>query len=172
MLAPWADHPSGDKPAIYHCISRVVNREFVLGDEEKAQFLEFMLNYAAFSGVHVLTYGLMSNHFHLLLEVPPKAQLHLSDAELFERLRYIYDEDAMLLLNEEFARFEDGMKKVHENWKSYSSEAEAVKALAYHEAEKEAFRQRFLKRMHDLSFFMKALKQRFTQWFCKKGPVP
>ena len=172
MLAPWADHPSGDKPAIYHCISRVVNREFVLGDEEKAQFLEFMQNYAAFSGVHVLTYCLMSNHFHLLLEVPPKAQLNLSDAELFERLRYIYDEDAMLLLNEEFARFEDGMKKVHENWKSYSSEAEAVKALAYHEAEKEAFRQRFLKRMHDLSFFMKALKQRFTQWFCKKGPVP
>ena len=30
------------KPAIYHCLSRVVDRRFVLGDEEKEQFVAYL----------------------------------------------------------------------------------------------------------------------------------
>ena len=30
------------KPAIYHCISRVVDRQFVLGDAEREQFVRYM----------------------------------------------------------------------------------------------------------------------------------
>ncbi len=33
------------KPAIYHCISRVVDRRFVLGQAEKAQFVAFLRQY-------------------------------------------------------------------------------------------------------------------------------
>jgi hypothetical protein len=39
-LAPWKD--SSDKSAIYHCLSRVVDRCFVLGDVEREQFRKFM----------------------------------------------------------------------------------------------------------------------------------
>ena len=37
------------KPAIYHCVSRIVNRDFVLHREEKDQFLRLMRRYEAFS---------------------------------------------------------------------------------------------------------------------------
>ena len=39
-LAPWKH--SSDKSAIYHCLSRVVDRRFVLGDVEREQFRKFM----------------------------------------------------------------------------------------------------------------------------------
>jgi putative transposase len=39
-LAEWANKQG--KPAIYHCISRVVDRQFVFGDEEREKFRIFM----------------------------------------------------------------------------------------------------------------------------------
>ncbi|MEO8615267.1 MAG: transposase, partial [Luteolibacter sp.] len=61
-----------EKPAIYHCISRVVDRRFVFGDEEREHFRMFMRMQENFSGCRVLSYCVMSNHFHILLEVPFK----------------------------------------------------------------------------------------------------
>ncbi len=59
--------PDDHEVAYYHTISRVVNREYVLGEEEREQFVEMMRCYEHFCGVRVLTYCVMSNHFHLLL---------------------------------------------------------------------------------------------------------
>jgi hypothetical protein len=39
-IAPWAD--SETKPAIYHCVSRVVDKRFAFGDEEREVFRMFM----------------------------------------------------------------------------------------------------------------------------------
>ena len=61
------------KPAIYHCVSRVVDRRFVLGDAEREQFVAYMRTYERFCGVRVLAFCVMSNHFHILLEVPAAA---------------------------------------------------------------------------------------------------
>ena len=48
------------------------------------KFLSLMRSLEAFSGVRVLTYSLMANHFHLLCEVPePKL---LSESEVLERI--------------------------------------------------------------------------------------
>jgi putative transposase len=68
-LSPWKD--SAVKPAIYHCISRVVDRRFVFGDVEREHFRMLMRMQENFSGCRVLSYCIMSNHFHILLEVPP-----------------------------------------------------------------------------------------------------
>jgi REP element-mobilizing transposase RayT len=89
-LAPWKD--SLDKPSIYHCISRVVDRRFVFGDEEREAFRMFMRMYENFTGCRVVSYCVMSNHFHILLEVPPVPKDGLSDGELLRRLRAIYSE--------------------------------------------------------------------------------
>src|SRR6516165_758530 len=68
-----------------HCVSRVVEGHFIFqtsghGSVEAERFIELMRRLEAFSGVRVLTYVLMSNHFHLLCEVPePKT---LSEAEV------------------------------------------------------------------------------------------
>jgi REP element-mobilizing transposase RayT len=89
-IAPWRD--SEEKPAIYHCISRVVERRFVFGDTEREQFRIFMRMYENFSGCRVLSYCIMSNHIHILLEVPPMPKDGLSDEALLRRLSAIYSE--------------------------------------------------------------------------------
>ena len=53
-LASWAN--SEEKPAIYHCVSRVVDRRFVFGTEEREAFRMFMRMYENFSGCRVLSY--------------------------------------------------------------------------------------------------------------------
>jgi putative transposase len=78
-----------DGQGFYHCVSRVVDRRFIFhtsdrGSAEAERFIKLMRRLEAFSGIRVLTYALMSNHFHLLCEVPePKA---LSEAEVLERI--------------------------------------------------------------------------------------
>ena len=56
-----ARHALEGKPAIYHCISRVVDRRFILGDAEREQFVTFLRAYEAFCQVRVLTFCVMSN---------------------------------------------------------------------------------------------------------------
>ncbi|MCK5924075.1 MAG: transposase, partial [Methylococcales bacterium] len=49
------------------------------GDVEKEQFVRLMRLYEAFCGVRVLSFCVMSNHFHILVEVPPSMEGSLSD---------------------------------------------------------------------------------------------
>lgn len=140
-LAPWKD--SHDKPAIYHCISRVVDRRFVLGDDEREQFRKFMRMQETFSGCRVLSYCLMSNHFHLLLEVPPIPEGGISDEVLLKRLAAIQS-----------AAFVASVAQELQHARQAGNDALAAEIHARHSY-----------RMHSLSEFMKTLLQRFTRWF-------
>jgi putative transposase len=140
-LAPWKD--SGEKPAIYHCISRVVDRRFVFGDAEREHFRMFMRMQENFSGCRVLSYCVMSNHFHILLEVPPMPEGGISDEELMKRLGAVYSEAFVAEVSKELG--------------------EARKAGR--DALAREIHGRFTYRMHNLSEFMKTLLQRFTRWF-------
>ena len=145
-ISPWAD--SEEKPSIYHCVSRVVDRRFVFGDEERGKFRMFMRMMENFSGCRVLSYCVMSNHFHILLEVPPMPQGGLGDAELLNRLGVFYGENFVKSVADELlaARTEGGVA---------GGNPERVAEI----------HGRFTRRMHDLSDFMKTLLQRFTRWF-------
>jgi len=72
----------------YHLMSQVVGQQFLFEKEEKAFFQWLMRRLEKFLGVRVLTYCIMSNHFHILLEVPECESL--SDEELFERIDGYY----------------------------------------------------------------------------------
>ncbi|MSU33085.1 MAG: chemotaxis protein CheW, partial [Pedosphaera sp.] len=54
----------------YHCISRIVNRDKIFGELEKEKFTKMIHSYATFCGVQILTFCVMSNHFHILVAVP------------------------------------------------------------------------------------------------------
>jgi REP element-mobilizing transposase RayT len=140
-LAPWKD--SLEERAIYHCVSRVVDRRFVFGDDEREHFRMFMRMQENFSGCRVLSYCVMSNHFHILLEVPPAGNLVLDDGGLLKRLSTVYSEAFVVEVGKEIAvaRAEDDEVHVEEIYSRYTY------------------------RMHDLSEFMKTLLQRFTRWF-------
>ncbi len=140
-LAPWRE--SAGKPAIYHCVSRVVDRRFVFGDAEREHFRMFMRMQENFSGCRVLAYCVMSNHFHILLEVPPMPVGGVSDEELLKRLSATNSEAFVAVVAKELAD-------------ARSAERENTVAEIH---------ARFTYRMHNLSEFMKTLLQRFTRWF-------
>ncbi len=141
FLAPWKN--SLEKPSIYHCVSRVVDRRFVFGDAEREHFRMFMRMQENFSGCRVLSYCIMSNHFHLLLEVPPMPGGGISDEELLKRLLATNSEVFVAVVATELA---DARKEQRDDW---AAEIHA----------------RFTYRMHSLSELMKTLLQRFTRWF-------
>ena len=140
-LAPWKD--SEEKPAMYHCISRVVDRRLVFGPAERERFRAIMRMQEKFSGCRILSYCLMSNHIHLLLEVPPMPAGGISDAELLKRLSAIQTEAFIAVVAKELS--------------------EARKAG--NDTLVAEIHARFTYRMHDLGEFMKTVLQRFTRWF-------
>ena len=131
-----------DGEAYYHVMSRCALQEHLLVGEVKGMFLKILRRAEQFSGVRVLDYCVMDNHFHLLLKVPTR--LDVSDGELDERIRVLYG-DAKA--NRIFAR-----------WKLLQD----VGGGKVVEHERSALR----KRMYDLSEFMKTFKQRFSLWYC------
>ncbi|MCC5840561.1 MAG: transposase, partial [Opitutales bacterium] len=77
------------RAAVYHVVSRTCGQEFLLGAVEKERMRDLIGRVAAFCGVELLTYCILDNHFHLLVEVPGEVG-ELSDAELIRRAGYLY----------------------------------------------------------------------------------
>jgi hypothetical protein len=129
----------------------VVDRQFVLGEEEKEKLVTLMRGYEAFCGLKVITYCVMSNHFHILVQVPqrPEPQHLPSDAQLVALLGKARDTYGSATLEKE-------LKALRENKETGTAAAA------------ERLRERFFCRMWDVSWFMRLLKQRFTQWFNKR----
>ena len=142
-----ARHALEGKPAIYHCISRVVDRRFILGDAEREQFVTYLRVYEAFCQVRVLTFCVMSNHFHVLVEVPARPADDPDDEALLKHLRVLYSGQQMAEIRWQLEQF-----------RGHGDHAAA-----------EELRQRFLSRMWDLSAFMQSLKQRFAQWYNRRN---
>jgi len=99
---------------------------------------------AHFCGVQVLTYCVMSNHFHVLLEVPDAPSV--SDSELMRRYKVLYPKPT----------------------KYQEASASLMQAQLHAGGEEaEVIRSKLLARMFDVSEFMKTVKQRFTTWYNK-----
>ncbi|MFO1524047.1 MAG: transposase [Kiritimatiellia bacterium] len=64
-------HPNPDGSGFYHVINRTVANDFLFQDAEKEEFTRLMRKTAAFTGIEILTHVVMSNHYHILLDVPP-----------------------------------------------------------------------------------------------------
>jgi REP element-mobilizing transposase RayT len=80
--------------AIVHVMARTVRRCFLLGfdpvtsrnyDHRKDWIEEKLKHLAAFMGIDLLSYALMSNHFHLILRSRPDAVANWSDEEVARR---------------------------------------------------------------------------------------
>lgn len=128
---------------VYHVTSRTACGQFLFDDEAKERFLKLLHKQAGFCGVDVLAYCMMGNHFHLLVAVPEKCDI--ADSELLRRYRLLYDE------------------------KQCPPSAPLPKILASlldeNGEEGQQLRTRLLARMHDLSAFVRELKQRFGIWY-------
>lgn len=127
---------------MYHCITRVVNGEMLFGDREKEMLRKMIRQVADFCGVQVLTYCVMSNHFHVLLRVPETR--HVDDGELLRRYQVLYPKPTQFQA--------DSVKVLSSQLEANGEEAVAL-------------RRKLLARMGDVSEYMKTLKQRFSVWY-------
>jgi REP element-mobilizing transposase RayT len=139
---------SADAPAGYcHCLSRVVDRRFILGEVEKERFVSLLREYEAFCEVKVLTYCLMDNHFHVLVEVPRRPEVLPTAEEVIAKLKRMTGERFVGMVEQQVARYR----------------------AAGDTAGEAAFLGRYYARMWDVSAFMHGVKQRFTQWYNLEG---
>jgi len=73
---------------VYHLISRIAHRAFYLDADERDRFIDVMKRSAAFSGVRLLAWCVMTNHVHVLVFVPEPEKL--SDDDILARMRTLY----------------------------------------------------------------------------------
>jgi REP element-mobilizing transposase RayT len=123
-------------------MSRTVAGEWLFEKREKEVLRKMLWQVAEFSGGEILTYCVMSNHFHVLLHFREEGRL--SDGELMRRYRVLYPKPT---------RYQTASARVLERKLAEGGEV----------AEK--IREQLLSRMGDVSEFMKTLKQRFSIWY-------
>ncbi len=142
----------------YHVMSRTCGGDYLFGNEEKEAFRKIMRRMARFCGVTVLTYAVMSNHFHILARVPCRLRFlkrfddqhgeseGSGEERLMQHLSILYSKAYVTRVRKELA----WMREQH-------MEADADKFLL-----------KYKRRFCDLSLFIKEVKERFSRWFNKK----
>ncbi len=131
---------AGRSHGVFHCVSRVVDRRFVFDPAERDRFGRMLRAVEAFSGVQVLTWTMLSNHFHVVVAVPERRTGRLPDAVLWRRMAALYT----------------------------PSELRAWRECLEHHADPESLRRRITDRMEHLGEFMKTLKLRFSKGFNRR----
>ncbi|MDI1313895.1 transposase, partial [Prosthecobacter sp.] len=132
--------------------SRTCGGEVFFDEVEKEALRRVIWRLAEFSGIKVVTYCLMGNHFHLLAEVPHRAtwlerfEGPQGEAKLLEHLGVLYSKAYVGLLRDELSDLR----------------ARGMAVLA--EQKLATVKKRFC----DLSLFVKEVKERFSRWFNKR----
>ena len=141
--------------AHYHVIDRVIRRRFDLSSDDKEYLAKLMREAEQYTGCRILTYTILDNHMHTLLFVPGDSPKDLSDEEMVKRVRALSTEgDGEEDLGRLLVLSQEGETK----------EVRALAAKRYVEA-----RRRHERRMHDVSEFVRMVKQRFSQWWNKRN---
>jgi len=139
----------------YHIMSRVIEQRFIFGTEEKQFFWSLMRRLEKFMGIRILTYCIMSNHFHILLEVTSNKDL--DDKEILHRIDNFYQKEQALEIRKEY-----------ENCIEYEKKSGCDILI-------KDWRSQYLNRMGNLSNFGKELKERFSRWYNtrvdRRGPL-
>ncbi|MGK0190537.1 MAG: putative transposase [Verrucomicrobiales bacterium] len=131
----------------YHVMSRTTGGDFLFGDDEKYQFRQWLRRMSEFTGVRVIAWCCMSNHFHILVEVPEREQFVrplLEDEEkMLKHLSLLYSKAEVLAVRRELELYR----------------------TAGHDSLADELLLKFSRRMCDLAAFMKELKHRMTLTF-------
>jgi len=137
----------------YHLISRLAHRAFFLDDEEKTRTVELLRRVEEFSGVVVLAYTIMSNHFHVFIYVPEPE--NIGDEEILRRINVLYRDASLSQVLGEWTRLKDEEVKMLEH----------TRPTEKYISRFGEYRNSFVRRMWNSSEFMRTFKQHFTMSF-------
>ena len=132
---------------VHHLVSRIAHRVYFLKEDERMDFLDIVRRAAEFTGVELLGWCVMTNHFHLLVYLPAPP---------------IVDEDEVLrrygILKG--AKATDDMVVRFESWRRNGDSGERLVA---------GWVDRQRRRMYDVGCFMKIVKQWFTEEYNRRN---
>ena len=140
----------------YHVMARVIEGRMIFDDIAKEKFRTLLDVHCRFAQIRLITFCIMGNHWHALIEVPDPEKnplIKAPDSEFLDHLEILYPQEAVQEIATQLEDFRDsGM-----------------------DTQAEQLRLRYLVRMRDLSVFVKELQQRFTQWHNRRtnrrGPL-
>jgi putative transposase len=138
-----------DAFAYYHIVSRCYDRNYLLKAEEKAFLLKQMRRYEALHGVRVVTFCIMTNHFHMLVEVPPRPS---AAGPMFTEASFLVHLENSL----GHGKAEE-LRRLFEMYKDNGCEKLIPEIISGYE-----------KRMFNISNFMQDVKQAFSVWYNKR----
>lgn len=133
-----------DYGTVHHLRSRIAHRVFFLQDEERNDLIEMIRRTALFSGLDMLGWCIMTNHFHVLVHLPHP--IELDESELLRRYGILKGESARA-----------NAEKQLQTWRSSACEKLAEEWL-------DGLR----RRMYDVGEFMKIVKQWFTEEYNRR----
>lgn len=99
MTRPRSEQISLKETAYYHCYSRCVRRAFLCGrdaltgrcyEHRRALLEERLFELAKIFTIDILSYSVMSNHYHVVLRIDNKTANNLSEREIVERWCRLY----------------------------------------------------------------------------------
>lgn len=136
-----------DYETVHHLISRIAHRVYFLKDDERRDFLEIVRRAADFTGIQLLGWCVMGNHFHLLAFLPsPPA---LDEQEILRRYTVLKGAVSGAAMSKTLAEWHSGGK---------SGRLRISEWLAAQR-----------KRMYSIGSFMKIVKQWFTEEYNRRN---
>ena len=147
---------------VHHLTSRIAHRAFFLEENERNDFIDLMLRVSAFSGVELLGWCVLDNHFHIYayLPVPPP----LTDEEVLSRFKLLRDDASRLLTDESDTRIvnpygQTGAECPTPRASSDGGRAEARKALI----------KSIRRRMYSIAEYMRMIKKWFSDAYNERS---
>lgn len=71
----------------HHLMSRIAHKVFIMTEEERSSFVDMMRRVAEFTGIKLVAWCFMANHFHILAYLPEP--IEVDDVELMRRYRVL-----------------------------------------------------------------------------------
>jgi REP element-mobilizing transposase RayT len=132
---------------VHHLVSRIAHRVYFLKDDERMDFLEIVRRVSEFTGVQLLGWCVMGNHFHLLAFLPEPQDI--DECEILRRYGILKGVKSM-----------EDVKALFEKWRKNgeSGELRVSEWLAKQKS-----------RMYDMGNFMKIAKQWFTEEYNRRN---
>ena len=132
---------------VHHLTSRIAHRVYFLKDDERNDLLEIMRRAAEFCGLKLIGWCIMTNHFHLLVYLPPRVEV--DEVEVLRRYALLKGTAAEESIVRDFAE-----------WRKSGETGEArVAEWLYAQT----------RRMYDIGSFMKIVKQWFTEEYNRRN---
>ena len=130
---------------VHHLISRIAHRVYFLKEEERKDFLEIVRRAAEFTGIRLLGWCVMTNHFHVLAYLP--APMSIDEGEVLRRYGVLKGRVALA-----------GIEMKISEWRRTG---DVWRVEEWLEAQR--------RRMYDIGSFMKIVKQWFTEEYNRRN---